>query len=92
MQVNPISLIVTVKGAPNESGNIAYLRQAAAQAGIAHPSIHAFRHSYRPWLDSTGTPIGVQRPFDASPRHKDYDEHPRQRGNRGTCGRVMARS
>src|SRR5205085_5665619 len=33
------------------------LRRAGKQAGIGHLSTHAFRHSYRTWLDSTGTPI-----------------------------------
>ncbi len=37
------------------------LRQAGKLAGIGHLSTHAFRHSYRTWLDSMGTPVGIQQ-------------------------------
>jgi integrase len=37
------------------------LRKAAARAGIAHISSHVFRHTHRTWLDSVGTPVGVQQ-------------------------------
>lgn len=37
------------------------LDNAARDAGIGHISSHTFRHSYRTWLDSVGTPIGVQQ-------------------------------
>ena len=37
------------------------LRKAAAKAGIGHISSHTFRHTYRSWLDSVGTPVGVQQ-------------------------------
>jgi integrase len=37
------------------------LRRAAVKAGIGHLSSHAFRHTHRSWLDSVGTPIGVQQ-------------------------------
>ena len=37
------------------------LRKAAVDAGIAHISSHTFRHTYRSWLDSVGTPVGVQQ-------------------------------
>ena len=37
------------------------LQRAAEAAGIGHLRTHAFRHSYRTWLDSVGTPIGVQQ-------------------------------
>ena len=37
------------------------LRKAAQSAGIGHLSTHAFRHSYRTWLDSMGTPVGIQQ-------------------------------
>ncbi len=30
-------------------------------AGIKHISAHCFRHTYRSWLDSVGTPVGVQQ-------------------------------
>ena len=31
------------------------------KAGIGHISLHSFRHTHRTWLDSVGTPIGVQQ-------------------------------
>ena len=37
------------------------LQRAADAAGIGHLRSHAFRHTYRTWLDSVGTPIGVQQ-------------------------------
>lgn len=37
------------------------LRRAAAKAGIGHISSHVFRHTHRTWLDSVGTPAGVQQ-------------------------------
>ena len=37
------------------------LRRAADRAGIGHISSHTFRHTYRSWLDSVGTPVGVQQ-------------------------------
>jgi len=37
------------------------LSRAAKQAGIGHLSSHCFRHTYRSWLDSVGTPVGVQQ-------------------------------
>jgi integrase len=37
------------------------LRGAAARAGTGHISSHTFRHTYRSWLDSVGTPVGVQQ-------------------------------
>jgi integrase len=37
------------------------LRDAAAKAGIGHLGSHTFRYTYRTWLDSVGTPIGVQQ-------------------------------
>jgi len=44
------------------------LTAAAAKAGIGHLSSHTFRHTYRSWLDSVGTPIGVQQKLM---RHSD---------------------
>jgi integrase len=44
------------------------LDRAAKKAGIGHVSSHTFRHTYRTWLDSVGTPVGVQQKFDASLR------------------------
>jgi integrase len=37
------------------------LVRAATAAGIGHLSTHAFRHSYRSWLDAVGTPVSVQQ-------------------------------
>jgi integrase len=37
------------------------LDAAAKRAGIAHISSHTFRHTFRSWLDSAGTPVGVQQ-------------------------------
>lgn len=37
------------------------LRKAASKAGIGHISSHIFRHTHRTWLDSVGTPVGVQQ-------------------------------
>jgi integrase len=37
------------------------LQRAAADAGIGHLGTHTFRHTYRTWLDSVGTPVGVQQ-------------------------------
>ena len=37
------------------------LQRAADAAGIGHLRSHAFRHTYRTWLDSVGTSVGVQQ-------------------------------
>ena len=37
------------------------LSDAAQKAGIGHVSSHTFRHTHRTWLDSVGTPVGVQQ-------------------------------
>jgi integrase len=37
------------------------LSSAAKRAGIGHVSSHMFRHTHRTWLDSVGTPVGVQQ-------------------------------
>ena len=37
------------------------LGNAAQKAGIGHVSSHTFRHTHRMWLDSVGTPVGVQQ-------------------------------
>jgi integrase len=37
------------------------LRKAAENASIGHISSHVFRHTYRSWLDSVDTPVGVQQ-------------------------------
>jgi integrase len=35
--------------------------RAASVAGIGHIGTHAFRHTYRSWLDAVGTPVAVQQ-------------------------------
>jgi len=37
------------------------LERASKSAGIGHISSHAFRHTYRSWLDAVKTPIAVQQ-------------------------------
>jgi len=37
------------------------LQRAADAANLGHLRSHAFRHTYRTWLDSVGTPVGVQQ-------------------------------
>jgi integrase len=37
------------------------LERASQAAGIGHISSHAFRHTYRSWLDAVKTPIAVQQ-------------------------------
>ena len=37
------------------------LSEAAQRAAIGHISSHVFRHTHRTWLDSVGTPVGVQQ-------------------------------
>jgi integrase len=44
------------------------LERAAGGAKLGHISTHAFRHSYRMWIDSIGTPVGVQQKLM---RHSD---------------------
>jgi integrase len=37
------------------------LARAAKASGLGHVSTHAFRHTYRSWLDATGAAISVQQ-------------------------------
>jgi integrase len=37
------------------------LERASAAAKIGHLTTHAFRHTYRSWLDAVGTPVAVQQ-------------------------------
>ena len=37
------------------------IQRAANAAGLGHLRSHTFRHTYRTWLDSVGTPVGVQQ-------------------------------
>ena len=36
-------------------------QRAAGKAGIGGLGTHSLRHTYRSWLDSVGTPVGVQQ-------------------------------
>jgi integrase len=44
------------------------LQRAAAESGVGPLGTHAFRHTYRSWLDAVGTPIAVQQKLM---RHSD---------------------
>jgi integrase len=44
------------------------LKRASIAAKIGHLSSHAFRHTYRSWLDAVGTPVAVQQKMM---RHSD---------------------
>lgn len=44
------------------------LERAGKAAKIGHVSSHAFRHTYRSWLDAVGTPVAVQQKMM---RHSD---------------------
>ena len=44
------------------------LQRAADIANLGHVRSHSFRHTYRTWLDSVGTPVGVQQKLM---RHSD---------------------
>ena len=44
------------------------LQRASADSGIGPLGTHAFRHTYRSWLDAVGTPIAVQQKLM---RHSD---------------------
>lgn len=37
------------------------LERAGKAAGLGHVTTHAFRHTYRSWLDATGAPVSVQQ-------------------------------
>jgi integrase len=43
------------------TGTRQQLERASKAAGIGHISSHAFRHTYRSWLDAVKTPIAVQQ-------------------------------
>ena len=47
---------------------IRVLKAAAMRAGIDRIGTHTFRHSFRSWLDSMGTPIALQQKLM---RHSD---------------------
>jgi integrase len=63
-------------GSPLQLGRLPYsytgfwreLQRAAAESGIGPLGTHAFRHTYRSWLDAVGTPMAVQQKLM---RHSD---------------------
>ncbi|HXU18835.1 MAG TPA: tyrosine-type recombinase/integrase, partial [Terriglobales bacterium] len=57
------------------------LQRAADAAGIGHLRSHSFRHTYRSWLDSVGTPVGVQQQLM---RHADVRTTMNIYGDAGT--------
>jgi len=58
-----------VFASPVQAGKLPYsysgvkqeLQRAADAASLGHVRSHCFRHTYRTWLDSVGTPVGVQQ-------------------------------
>jgi integrase len=58
------------------------LERATKEAGIGHLGTHAFRHTYRSWLDAVGTPNRCSAETDAPQRHQDDDEHLWRRSHR----------
>ena len=65
------------------------LRKAADKAGIGHISSHVFRHTHRTWLDSVGTPVGVQQKLM---RHADIRTTMNVYGDAGTADMREAHS
>jgi integrase len=43
------------------TGTRRILAQSSEAAGIGHLTTHAFRHTYRSWLDAVKTPVAVQQ-------------------------------
>ena len=50
-------------GQPYEHGSLQQkvIREVGNKLGISNLGFHAFRHTYRSWLDASGTPVGVQQ-------------------------------
>jgi integrase len=61
---------------------------AAKWAGIDRIGTLTFRHSFRSWLDSIGTPNCAAADADASFGHQNHDEHLRRRDARGHAERA----
>lgn len=57
-------------------------QKAAEEAGIGGLGTHVLRHTYRSWLDSVGTPIGVQQKLM---RHSDIRTTMNVYGDAGTA-------
>jgi integrase len=54
------------------------LQRAANAAGLGHLCTHVFRHTYRTWLDSVGTPVGVQQRLMRHADIRNHDEYLRR--------------
>jgi len=63
------------------TGNTKVLRKANDAAGIGHLRSHSLRHTYRTWLDSVGTSVGVQQKLM---RHADIRTTTNIYGDAGT--------
>jgi len=59
------------------------------KAGIDHISSHTFRHTHRSWLDSVGTPVGVQQRLM---RHADIRTTMNVYGTAATADMPLART
>ncbi len=57
-------------------------QSAAGKAGIGGLGTHSLRHTYRSWLDSVGTPVGVQQKLM---RHSDIRTTMNVYGDAGTA-------
>jgi len=57
-------------------------QKAAGKAGIGGLGTHSLRHTYRSWLDSVGTPVGVQQKLM---RHSDIRTTMNVYGDAGTA-------
>jgi integrase len=62
-------------------------QKAAGKAGIGKLSTHSLRHTYRTWLDSVGTPVGVQQKLM---RHADIRTTMNTYGNAATADMAEA--
>ena len=64
-------------------------QKAAGKAGIGGLGTHSLRHTYRSWLDSVGTPVGVQQKLM---RHSDIRTTMNVYGNAATAEMAEAHS
>jgi integrase len=62
-------------------------QKAAVSAGIGRLGTHSLRHTYRTWLDSVGTPMGVQQQLM---RHADIRTTMNQYGTAHTADMIQA--
>lgn len=69
------------------TGILHIFQKAAKDAGIGSLGTHSMRHSYRSWLDSVGTPVGVQQKLM---RHADVRTTMNQYGQAFTADMAQA--